>query len=440
MAGSAAASGTAPILGGDGDDVIRVEGSVTFAWVPNPGTAAYGDGSYVYEWEEYPFHREGPSTASGTITFRGVASSEFFSATLLPADFTFTFTAGPAFDGLAEQGLDSGTWSWDPEAGVLVAGEAFTAWDNWIGLWIGTGAVNISTSHWSGYSSDTEFGHWALVADPRDAVVRAGAGNDAVFGGQGRQSLFGGAGDDALRLGRGDDGAARGEDGDDALHGGTGAQVLDGGAGDDLLVGGRGAQTLRGGTGDDALRGGVGDQVLLGGAGDDRLWGGLDGQVLDGGEGHDVLLGGRGAQVLRGGGGGDELRAGVGDQALLGGAGDDVLWGGLGTQVLRGEAGRDVLHAGQGAETLFGGAGRDTFVFHAGSGGGGAATVADFRPGQDLVRLDPGDAAGDVAAHLRSDETGTAVLVGDGGATMTLLGITEAAARAHLDDWFVLAA
>ncbi len=402
------------------------------------------------DWEgpvEVEYRSSRPSTATGSMTFHGVSSSEPFEARLLQEEYSegmpggtleFSFSSGNRME-FDYYGWSS-PWSWDPLAEAFTSGGVFASGGSWWQFSINPGGAHYGAGHaWQTYD-ESERGHWALVSDPRDVTVYAGAGDDVIHGGPGDQVLDGGDGDDAVRLGQGD-GLAFGQDGDDALHGGVGTQMLNGGAGDDLLVGGRGAQTLRGGTGRDELRGGDGSQILLGGGGGDVLRGGSGTQVLDGGDDRDVLVGGQGAQVLRGGGGADELRGGVGDQTLLGGVGDDVLWAGDGTQLLRGEAGRDVLHAGGGGTvTLFGGAGRDAFVFHDAFVGGGAALVADFRPGQDIVLLDSGVVAGDLGAYLRSNEAGDAVLVGDNGATLTLAAIFEARARAHVDDWFVLAA
>lgn len=64
--------------------------------------------------------------------------------------------------------------------------------------------------------------------------------------------------------------------------------------------------------------------------------------------------------------------------------GDDVLDGGRGADVLRGGFGRDVLRGGRGDDDLHGGRGADVFVFD-----GGRDRVRDFRPGEDVLRLDP---------------------------------------------------
>lgn len=374
------------VRGTDGDDVIRTEQSVTFVWVPDAGDASSGSywsysggadgGSYSTEWA-------GPSSATGSIVFSGVSSSEAFSAPIsvdyqpdLPnSGFPwFVFTGG--------QGIsiaDSSNWTWDPLEGTFTGGFATDYW----GASMYPNSVHYSEGGYWSFSSLTERGHWELAPYTQDVVVHAGAGNDTIYGGQGNQQLFGGSGNDMIWLGRGDS-IALGEAGRDVIHGGVGAQMLDGGAGDDVLWGGRGVQTLRGGSGS------------------------------------------------------DEIRAGTGEQTALGGAGADILWGGAGTQMLLGEAGNDVLNAGRGYQKLYGGGGRDTFVFH----GTGQVQVMDFRVGQDIVAVDVAFANGlaGIAARLLSDAEGSAVLDVDGGATLTWLGISEQQVRAHLSDYCVLAA
>ena len=85
-----------------------------------------------------------------------------------------------------------------------------------------------------------------------DEVIRAGAGNDAVWGGRGDDQIHGEAGSDLLY----------GQVGGDKLYGGVGADRLFGGGGNDLLNGGAGADLLDGGTGRNILRGGADADVF----------------------------------------------------------------------------------------------------------------------------------------------------------------------------------
>lgn len=140
-------------------------------------------------------------------------------------------------------------------------------------------------------------------------------------------------------------------------------------------------------------------------------------------DGNDTVAGSTGPDTLRGGAG-DDLVAGVssdamaaagpppgrptayiptlgdwepGDDDLRGDAGRDTLFGGGGDDALRGGEGWDRLAGGTGSDWLEGGPGTDTFVFAwaadnaslpdfgRGIAAGAADTVADFRPGEDLL-------------------------------------------------------
>jgi len=87
---------------------------------------------------------------------------------------------------------------------------------------------------------------------------------------------------------------ADGGDGNDVINGSAGNVVLQafGGTGNDSLTGGAKADTLVGGDGDDTLTGGRGADTLDGGAGNDVL----DDGATDGAQ--DVLIGGTGADAF----------------------------------------------------------------------------------------------------------------------------------------------
>ncbi|VTT99921.1 calcium-binding protein : Bll3109 protein OS=Bradyrhizobium diazoefficiens (strain JCM 10833 / IAM 13628 / NBRC 14792 / USDA 110) GN=bll3109 PE=4 SV=1: HemolysinCabind: HemolysinCabind: HemolysinCabind: HemolysinCabind: HemolysinCabind: HemolysinCabind: HemolysinCabind: HemolysinCabind: HemolysinCabind: HemolysinCabind [Gemmataceae bacterium] len=116
-----------------------------------------------------------------------------------------------------------------------------------------------------------------------NVVLKPGAGDDTVtignLAGSGvrRVTVDGGTGNDVID---GSSQASRsvqlyliGGDGDDVLKGGAGNDTLDGGAGNDQLAGGAGADILTGGDGDDTLDGGPdrAADALTGGAGADRF-------------------------------------------------------------------------------------------------------------------------------------------------------------------------
>ncbi|MEM1316457.1 MAG: calcium-binding protein, partial [Pseudomonadota bacterium] len=222
--------------------------------------------------------------------------------------------------------------------------------------------------------------------------VKAGAGDDVVFGNGGADNLKGQAGMDLL-VG----GALR-----DKLFGGGGDDMLRGGAMGDRLVGGKGADTadyrtsdegvrvdlnakrqkggdaardrlktienvvgseqndqLRGDSGANALSGRAGKDVLLGRGGGDELMLGAGGDRAKGGGGNDDIWGGAGRDILRGDGGADEIWTGAGRDRAWGGAGDDALWGGRGQDRLWGNAGDDTFHGSAGRDIYYVGPGDD---------------------------------------------------------------------------------
>lgn len=119
------------------------------------------------------------------------------------------------------------------------------------------------------------------ITTTENVVMQTGGGNDRItvtaLAGTGVRNvvLDGGDGDDVL-----DGGAANttlqlsGGLGDDVLTGGSKNDVLSGGDGNDVLSGGKGLDALDGGAGDDTLDDGVKDRqqdVLIGGTGADRF-------------------------------------------------------------------------------------------------------------------------------------------------------------------------
>ncbi len=191
-----------------------------------------------------------------------------------------------------------------------------------------------------------------------------------------------------------------GTQGDDRLEGGSGNDLIRGLDGDDLLRGEGGADALLGGAGDDVLNGGGGGDLLDGGAGDDRIDAGGGDDVAAGGEGDDTITAGTGADLVRGEAGDDILHGNDGDDILLGGDGDDLLFGdrnnvtfgpgsyeASGDDVLDGGAGDDVLYGLTGDDTLTGGEGEDTFWLGNEYTNAGVATITDFTPGEDLIRI-----------------------------------------------------
>ncbi|WP_170419562.1 cadherin-like domain-containing protein [Ruegeria atlantica] len=179
---------------------------------------------------------------------------------------------------------------------------------------------------------DTGVGN-LLEGRDNDDLIRAGLGDDEVFGfegdddidaGEGDDIVFGGGGDDNIRGAAGDD-RLFGEGGEDLIRGGTGNDYIDGGVDNDLLFGGRGNDEIIGGSGDDELQGGVGNDILQGGLGNDQLRGGRGDDLLDGGAGNDLLELGSGNDIARAGAGDDRIETVLGINVIEGNSGQDLL-------------------------------------------------------------------------------------------------------------------
>ncbi|WMR30454.1 calcium-binding protein, partial [Metapseudomonas otitidis] len=164
------------------------------------------------------------------------------------------------------------------------------------------------------------------IADVKNLVLQATAGNDRIEGYVTNDQLSGLEGDDRL-FGYGGNDTLLGGEGRDTLDGGIGDDRLFGEAGDDMLEGGEGNDYLDGGEGNDRIDAGVGDDTLVGGAGNDYLNGSAGRDTLQGGDGDDTLVGGAGDDFLAGGKGNDRLDGGNGTNNYLFARGDgqDVI-------------------------------------------------------------------------------------------------------------------
>ncbi len=233
-------------------------------------------------------------------------------------------------------------------------------------------------------------------------TIRAGEGDNLVFGGLGGDAITTGAGNDAILGDQGRAGFSGGvlvvletidpnAGGDDQIVAGDGDNLVFGGVGADRIVTGAGADMILGDNGraDLALAGGravirrvAATDPLAGG--DDRIEAGDGNDYAAGGTGADVILGGGGHDVLFGdhmlydralpvnqravsiftaatdGGGNDTIEGGAGDDFLYGQQGDDRLYGGEGDDDLTG--GHNVLGGADGNDGLFGGDGADVIL------------------------------------------------------------------------------
>jgi ELWxxDGT repeat protein len=158
----------------------------------------------------------------------------------------------------------------------------------------------------------------------------------------------------------------------------------------------------------DVIQGSILDDHIDGLAGNDRIMGRKGSDWLQGGRGNDTLIGGLGHDLLEGGDQRDVLNGNNGHDSLDGGNGNDTL---------RGGKGRDVLMGGAGDDLLVGGLGRDTFVLTA---NWGSDRIADFRDGQDLIKL--GD--GITFADLNISQVGKNTLISLGEDRLTLRNVS----------------
>ncbi len=245
----------------------------------------------------------------------------------------------------------------------------------------------------------TAYADWLHLQAAANAMeVRAGAGNDGVFG-----TAF----DDLIR----------GADGNDQLWGNAGADTLMGDAGHDQAWGGEGSDSMEGGIGDDQLWGDAGHDILKGGAGQDQIWGGEGDDNLDGGAGQDMLWGGQGNDTMALGDGNDQAWGEEGDDRISTGTGNDSVWagqgadsvdGGAGDDSITGEAGQDTLLAGEGNNTVHGGEGDDSITAGAGNDsitGDAGNDVIQAGEGRNIVWSGQGDDV--VTTGGGNDEIGT---------------------------------
>lgn len=244
--------------------------------------------------------------------------------------------------------------------------------------------------------------------------------------------------------------------GEEAMGEGLANDTMYGGGGDDNLVGYMGNDLLAGEEGDDNLPGDEGNDTLLGGAGKDKLWGSWGNDSADGGDGDDFIRGEDGNDYLLGGGGFDDMHGNKGEDTLYGQAGHDWVVGGQGSDLLYGDADNDLMYGNMAADTMYGGTGADTMrggqegdTISGGDGndwlfgdrgddtmsGGDGADWFFVTPesGNDRI-VDFNSAAGDRIAfegprlsYTLSFESGDAVILWDGGAKMTLVGVSQAA-------------
>jgi Ca2+-binding RTX toxin-like protein len=187
------------------------------------------------------------------------------------------------------------------------------------------------------------------------ATLPGSAGNDSLIGdtdGNNNDVIYGGtAGNDIVRAGVGND----------LVYGGSGT-----GSGNDILYGDNNNDTLYGGADNDRLYGGIDDDRLFGGVGNDRLDGGSGRDTLYGDAGVDTLVGGAGVDTADYSGSTGAVNVNINDAAAEtgGDAAGDVL---TGIENLVGSGGNDTLTGNNSANVIYGGLGTDTITGNSGS-------------------------------------------------------------------------
>jgi Ca2+-binding RTX toxin-like protein len=297
-----------------------------------------------------------------------------------------------------------------------------------------------------------------LTGNQLTNVLIGGAGNDTLEGGGGADTLIGGtpggplaaanaastnapwesdtatyaasaaAVNVSLATGKGQGGDAKGDTLIDIenLTGSDFNDVLTGNGQGNVLIGGTGDDSLAGGAGDDTLEGGIGNNLLNGGDGVDTA------SYEHAGSGVTVNLTIATAQNT--GGAGNDRLASI--ENVTGSAHGDTLTGNQLANVLIGGAGNDTIDGGAGNDTLRGDTGTNTFVFGVNFG---HDTIKDFQLMQDVVRLTFPQASKFVtAAAVGDDGLGNARFVVNASNTITFLGISPDALKAHLGDFQVV--
>jgi Ca2+-binding RTX toxin-like protein len=283
-----------------------------------------------------------------------------------------------------------------------------------------TAAIEIQ----SGSGNDTINAAAAATA----LTLNGDAGNDTITGGSGNDTLSGGDDDDQLQGGSGNDSLAGGSGTDTILESGDVDFVIDAstltGVGNDqfsdieqaILTGGDSANTIDASlfTGSVTVNAGAGNDTITGSDNDDQLFGNDD---------NDSIVGGQGNDVVNGGADDDEVFGGADDDVVLGGGGNDTLKGETGNDDIRGQSGDDVITGGRGNDTIDGGDGSDNLI-ESGNVDFTLTDVSLLGVGTDqLANLETAELAGGFSGNLfdASAFSGNTILRGLAGAD-TLVG------------------
>ena len=273
-----------------------------------------------------------------------------------PVSGTFVFEAEGVGTSTGNYWLNITPIDIDPTADDLTptTGETDSGNSDWD--WQGdSGNDSFPTPGWDPHKGDLDAANRLRGHDGND-TIKAGRGNDIIWGDDDEDRLYGEDGDDTIRGGRhddriyggDDDDLIYGEDGDDRIYGDTSSTTDNG---DDTIYGGNGRDDIRGGRGDDYIKGEDDDDEIRGNDGNDELYGDRGDDEIDGDDGDDLIFGGKGDDDLDGDDGRDRLAGEDGNDLLTGKNGDDALYGGDDDDILRGGAGNDLLHGEDGTDT-----------------------------------------------------------------------------------------
>jgi Ca2+-binding RTX toxin-like protein len=287
----------------------------------------------------------------------------------------FWYSGGAGVDDLVFTG--SASWSYSMSQGAFENVSAGSGADT---IW-GTDGDNRITG---GEGNDTLFGYGGndvLVGDGGADSLMGGDGDDYIYadaddtwlsGGSGNDTLvYSGADDREISLVQGSFENIRAGQGNNTVWGGDEANTIEGENGDDTLFG-FGA--------DDILVGGAGADSIMGGDGNDEIHADAEDVWFSGGDGVDTLIysGANNLQYALAQGSFENVKAGAGDNTIWGTAAANVIDGEAGADTLFGYEGGDTLIGGAGADELSGGIGDDTFVFRSNFG---QDTIVDFQAG-----------------------------------------------------------
>lgn len=247
----------------------------------------------------------------------------------------------------------------------------------------GVGHTTFGTSSSDYISSDINGRKDILYGGAGHDVVYSGKGNDSVYGGTGNDAIYTGTDRDYVAAGAGNDSVHGGSE-SDSIYGGSGNDTLFGDSGVDIVVGGDGSDHIYGGLGNDILKGGIDADYIYGDSGDDRIYAEAGSDRALGGPGSDYLFGGLGSDTLIGSGGNDWVYGSSGPDSIDGGTGKDRLFGGWGGDQLFAGQGNDMLNGGLGNDTLVGGPGADVFIF---ASLGDVDRIVDWKNGGDKLSV-----------------------------------------------------